>query len=243
MRPCATNVFAGFCWVLASLPLVALGQDPEPVRPKPAGYFVPGPARTSEQLRESVSGLSLPVGFHGRISPDSPTGQVGGFITGPEKLEIYYNVAPTGAYQLAPSQAYFSSTAREMKEGEHRWSREQYIADERVEITLNMDDTLAVSFPGRGVNFISHVKGMGQLSDVLLVAFSITNRDRRVSWDEAKKLIASENVHSITKLHTGAVTIHFEDGTTCYTQDTPDDDVVSFVRKIGKAKKIGIALD
>ena len=224
---------------MAGLSPLALGQEdpppPEVDAPKTAGFYIPPPPPTTDQLRAKLNGLSLPAGFQHSPEPIGSDGEVGGVITGPRKLEIYYFVLPTGQYRLAPGQVYFSSEALRLKEGQHQWSREQYIGDELVQLTLATDNTLAVSYPGRGVNMMCDVNG--------LVTLSIPNKDRRVSWDKARKLIERGDVKSVTQLHSGKVFIRLADETEYQTQEPNIDDVIKLIRALGKDDAISIATE
>lgn len=210
---------------------------------RPAGFFVPPPPRSTEELRAELRGLTLPDGFQDRPAPASPDGRAGGVITGPGKLEIHYTVAPTYWHELADGQVHFTSEASAIAAGEHKWTREQYIADERVQLALAMDETLAVSYPDRGINFVARVDGLSQLTDTLLVAFSISNQERSVSWAQAKKLIASGDVDSVSKSFTGLVFLNLVDGTTAKTRQPSDDAVVKLIRALGMDDKISVATD
>jgi hypothetical protein len=209
----------------------------------PAALYVPPAAPTTDQMRAEMHGLYLPTGFKHEPEPISPEDEVGGLITGPDKFKMAYWIAPPVSSRLAPGQVAFESLALKLKEGKHQWSREQYVSDQLVQLTLAADHTLAVSYPNRGVNFSCKVNSPGQLSDALLVALSITNNDRRLSWDKAKELFEKGDVTTVTMLHTGVVFIHMADGTRYETKQPSSGALVALIRALGKEDEIGIAMD
>ncbi|QDU29417.1 hypothetical protein ETAA8_45270 [Anatilimnocola aggregata] len=222
------------------------GQDAPPpkldVPRKPAAMYVPPPPPTTDQMRAEMNGLFLPSGFqHEPLL--SPNGEVGGLITGPDKFKIAYWVMPPFGSRLAPGQVAFESLAMKLKAGKHQWSREQYVSDELIQLTLASDNTLAVSYPNRGVNMSCNVNGPGQLSDALLMALSITNTVRRLSWDKAKELFEKGGVKSCTMFHTGVVFIHMADETRFETRQPSSGALIALIRALGKEDKIGIATD
>lgn len=210
--------------------------------PKPAGFFVPPPPPTADEMRAQVDGLLLPNGYRREWGPASPAGHIGGTITGPDKFEINFWLSPARGSRRGDDQPEFSSYAATLKEGKYQWSREQYISDELVELTLAADNTLAVAYPGRGLNLTCTIKDSAQLAEALVIMLSTTNRERRLSWDDAEKLLKGENVSSLTKFHTGTVRLHMVDGSTYTTRQPTGDALNKTLRALGK-DRIPILMD
>lgn len=241
MKTCSACAVLTLFVFLGGFPSVAVGQDARPA----AMYVAPplGPPATAAQMRAKLEGMSLPAGFRHKPSPPNSTGEVSGVITGPEKLEVRYRVAPTGKHELAQGQVYFTSEAMKLKTGEHRWAREQYVGDELVQLTMAMDNTLVASYPDRGINMSAQVNGPGQMADALLLTLSIPNRTRRLSPDELQKLIESGKVRSVMVLSFSPAIVNLTDDTTAEIFQLRDNELVKFIRSIDKEGKIGIAMD
>lgn len=238
MRIILAILVIGVFGILAALPEQTFGQAPAT-----SALRVPGPAPTAEELSARMNGLSLPTGFQHVAHPPSPIGEVAGLITGPGNLELAYSILPPADSVQTQDDAHFSSDAERLKRGKHQWYREQYIGDELVQMGLSVSNFLVVSFPGRGINLNGRVNDLGQLADALVVTLSITNRMRRISWEEAKKLIENGDVVSVTQFHSGQVVIRMADEGEYRTQEPQIDDVIKLINALGKSDKIGIATE
>jgi hypothetical protein len=150
---------------------------------------------------------------------------------------------PPAGRIAAPGQAPFSSFASTLKKGKHHWSREQYISDELVELTLAADNTLAVAYPNRGLNLTCSIKDSLQLAEALVIMLSVTNNERRLSWEAAEKMLGEGDVKSATMLHTGTVHLNMADGSTYTTRQPTDGALVKCLRALGKEDQIPIAID
>jgi hypothetical protein len=229
--------------VIPRKPETAQPEAPKSEVPKAAAFFVPPPPPTADEMRAQVDGILLPNGYRREWGPDAPDGAIGGTIAGPNKFEIHFWLTPARGSRRGPDQPEFSSYAATLKEGKYQWSREHYIGDELVELTLAADNTLAVAYPDRGLNLTCSIKDSAQLAEALVLILSATNRERRLSWDDAKKLLKGEDVRSLTKLHTGTVRIHMVDGTTYTTRQPTGDALDKSLRALGKEMRIPIAVD
>lgn len=232
--------------ICSTSPSPLCGQDVAPPKSgdsKPAAFYVPPPPPTAAQMRTLLDGVLLPSGYWREWTQAGPNGEIGGTISGPDQFKINFWITTPAGLIPGPGQAQFSSYASTLKNGKHQWSREQYISDELVELTLAADNTLAVAYPHRGLNLTCSIKDSSQLAEALLIMLSVTNNERRLSWEDAEKMLGEGDVKSATMLHTGTVFLNMADGSTYSTRQPTDDALVKCLRALGKEDQIPIAVD
>lgn len=232
--------------ICAASPAPVFGQDAAPPKSddlKPAAFYVPPPPPTATEMRALLDGVMLPSGYWREWTQVGPNAEIGGTISGPDQFEInFWLMTPIGRIP-APGQAQFSSYASTLKKGKHKWAREQYISDELVELTLSADNNLAVTYPNRGLNLTCSIKDSSQLAEALVIMLSVTNYERRLSWEDAEKMLGEGGVKSATMLHTGTVFLNMADGSTYTTRQPTDDALFKCLRALGKEDQIPVAVD
>ena len=209
-----------------------------------ANYLAPPPvAATPDTMKARLDGVLLPSGYRLEWAPVGPNGEVGGKISEPGNLEISFWLSPPPGHLVAEDQTPFVSLASTLEKGEHQWAREQYISDELVELTLAADNTLAVTYPNRGLNLKCSIQDASQLAEALVIMLSVTNHERRLSWEAAKEMLGGGDVVSTTMLHTGTVFLNMTDGSTFETRQPTHGALLKCLQALGKEDQIPVATD
>lgn len=91
------------------------------------------------------------------------------------------------------------SDAKRLDDEHKQWYMERRINGERVHVTLTNRERLIVSFPKRGINFTGNINGTAQLTDALLIAYSIPNSPKNRTKSsgtkpDSKKLTIEDDI-------------------------------------------------
>jgi hypothetical protein len=94
----------------------------------------------------------------------------------------------------------FSSAVERLPKDDVKWSREQTVAGQLMQVALTKKDVLYVTFPKMGTNFNATVKSMDDLSDTLLMLVTYPEPRKADAPTELPKEIPKEIPKEVPKV-------------------------------------------
>ncbi len=180
---------------------------------------------------DGPKGLSLPAGY--RFVTVQSMCNLAGRIEGPDGFAISYSQwTPLDSPDMPRHSGHYNDAdgtlARFPNEAKLR-----YVNGELLELAVLGNRNISASFPGLGVHMATTVRNPQEFADAITIILSIPNSIRRVSWNDAKVLMADENLRRVSQ-NKRKLELVMADGANFVTQQPQKDAFAEVLENLGR---------